>query len=166
MCGSRGLEQLDRALVVTGRVVRTGADPSHHSGALLEVRPDERLVRQLDRPSVGALRLRVRPERGRTLRGSDDHLACFRPQLLGVGVVGCRLVGVEVVRRDDLRDLVFLGAPGRGEEAGRSQVLRLTVSPRERLVGDALDDVLKERVLTSLRRARIGLDGEDLLAEQ
>src|SRR6266545_7766165 len=42
----------------------------------------------------------------------------------------------------------------------------LALTLRDRLVGDVPDDVLEERVLTSLGRAGIGLDREHLLAEQ
>ena len=45
-------------------------------------------------------------------------------------------------------------------------MLRLAVAPRQRLVRDALHEVLEEPVLSALRRTRIGLDGQHLLADQ
>ena len=45
-------------------------------------------------------------------------------------------------------------------------MLGLALLLRERLVGHVLDDVLQERVLAALGRAGVGLDREDLLAQQ
>ncbi len=69
------------------------------------------------------------------------------------------------MRRDDLDELVLLARDAL-EEPRRREMLRLPLAQRQRLVGDPLDDVLEEGVLAALRRARIGLDGEDLLAQQ
>jgi len=66
---------------------------------------------------------------------------------------------------DDLDELVLV-APEREQEPGGREVLRLPLAKRQRLVGDALDDVLEEGVLATLGRARVGLDGEDFLPEQ
>ena len=99
-------------------------------------------------------------------RGPDEHLAGRRADLLGVRVVRAGAVGVEVVGGDDLDDLVLLGAPDRRQELRGREVLRLALLLRDRLVGDVLDDVLEERVLAALGRARVGLDREDLLADQ
>ena len=53
-----------------------------------------------------------------------------------------------------------------GEEAGRRQMARPAVAPRDRLVGDALDERLQEAELAPLGRERIGLDREQLLADE
>ena len=49
---------------------------------------------------------------------------------------------------------------------GGGEVPRLPLALRERLVGDVADEVLEEAVLAVLGRARIGLDAEDLLADE
>ena len=76
------------------------------------------------------------PSERRALGGPDEHLERLRPQLGGVGVLRRGVVGVEVVRGDDLDDLVLLGAPGRGEELRGRQVLapcaRVSRSSRRR----------------------------------
>ena len=87
-------------------------------------------------------------------------------QVCGVRRVRHCLERGHVVRGDDLDDLVLLGAEGVREELRRGEVLRLALAARERFVCDALDDVLQERVLAALGRQRIGLDGEDLLAQR
>jgi hypothetical protein len=81
--------------------------------------------------------------------------------------IGHRVVGVEVVRGDDLDDLALLG----GGECSL-QVLRSREMPdpplvlRERLVGNVPDEILEEAVLAMLRRPWIGLDPEYFLADQ
>ena len=79
MRGATGLKQLDRPFVVRGSLVRPRADSGHRAGSLVEVCPYERVVRQLDRPLVGALSLGVRAEGGCTLCRPHDHLARGRP---------------------------------------------------------------------------------------
>jgi hypothetical protein len=70
------------------------------------------------------------------------------------------------VRGDDLGRLVLLRAPEREQELRRREVLRLALAPRDRLVGDPLDEVLEEGVLPVLGRAPVGLDREQLLANE
>ncbi len=70
------------------------------------------------------------------------------------------------MRRDHLDDLALVRARQRLEELRGAEVLGLALSLRERLVGDVAHDVLEERVLTALGRAGVGLDREDLLADE
>ena len=132
----------------------------------MQLRLDDRVVGQLERPLECTLRLEIRRERRRALRGTDEHLARHRADLLGVHVVRSGSVGVEVVGGDDLDDLVLLGAPDGREESRRGEMFRLSPLLGDGVVRDLLHDVLEERVLASLRRARVGLDGEHLLAEE
>ena len=66
------------------------------------------------------------------------------------------------MRGDDLDDLL-LDQRLLEERRGR-EMPRLAVGLGERLVGDLAQQVLEEAVLPVLRRARVGLDAEDLLA--
>ena len=50
--------------------------------------------------------------------------------------------------------------------ARHGQVPRATVAARERAVGDLLDQRLDEPILAALRRSRVGLDLEQLAADQ
>ena len=67
---------------------------------------------------------------------------------------------------DDLDDLLLGDAEARLEVSGGGQVAALPVAARERLVGDAADEVLEEAVLAALGGARVGLDAEHLLANE
>src|SRR5579862_9958784 len=49
---------------------------------------------------------------------------------------------------------------------GCREVLRLPAGFRERLVRDLLEQILEERVMAALGRARVRLDGQDLLAHE
>ena len=84
------------------------------------------------------------------------------------GIVGTRFGGVcvEVVRRDHLRDLIRVDPCLSLEEAGGGEVAGLPVAAGERLVRDALDERLQEAVLAALRRARVGLEREQLLPHE
>ena len=73
---------------------------------------------------------------------------------------------VEVVRCDDLGDLVRVDARVRREVAGSGEVLRLPIPPRQRLVGDALDERLQEPVLAALGREGVRVEVEELLADE
>ena len=52
------------------------------------------------------------------------------------------------------------------EVAGRRQVPGLAVALGERVVGDLADERLDERVLAALRRARVGLQGQQLAPDE
>ena len=75
-------------------------------------------------------------------------------------------MSIEIVRGDHFRDLVLVEARLPLEEARGCEMARLSVAPCERVVRDALDERLQEAVLAPLRRARVGLDREQLLAHE
>jgi hypothetical protein len=83
---------------------------------------------------------------------------------LRFGGVKIEPVGLEQVRGDDLCDFVL--AQGGSEVLGGGEVLGASVALRQRLVGDAADDVLEEAVLTVLRRPRIRLQSQQLLSDE
>ena len=66
----------------------------------------------------------------------------------------------------DFDDLVLVGSPRLEEIAGDREMLVLAVALRKRLVGDRSHEVLEERVLAAVRRPRIGLERDDLLADE
>jgi hypothetical protein len=70
------------------------------------------------------------------------------------------------VGRHHLDDLLVLGAPGGLQVGGGGQVAGLALTPGQGLVGDPADQVLQEPVLAALGRTRVGLDGQQLLADQ
>ena len=67
---------------------------------------------------------------------------------------------------DDLGDLVRIDARVLGKVGRGGEMLRLPISPRERLVGDSLDERLQEPVLAALRRERIVVEVQELLADE
>ena len=107
-----------------------------------------------------ALSFARRGERLRSQGGTDEGIA--RPCLqLGVAV-GCRLVCVHKMRRDDLGNLVGVGERMLEVRRGR-EVAHAPVALRQRLVRDVADEVLQEPVLAVFGRTRVGLLREDLL---
>ena len=160
------LEEGDRLLKVSSGLVGAGADSRHQAGALVQVGLDQKVVGELERALERALRLHGRTERAGALRGAEEHPERRRADLFAIWVVRARTVGIEVVGRYDFDDLILLRTPGRRQEPGSGQMLRLALLLRDRLVRDVLDDVLQERVLAALGRAWVGLDREDLLADE
>jgi hypothetical protein len=148
------------------RRVCTGSDGRHHSGALVELGLNERFLGQLQGALEGSLGFRVRAQRGRAFGGANEHLARGALDLVCIRSLRRGAEGVEVVRGDDLDDLVLLRAPDGGEVLRGRQMFLLPLALRDRLVGDVPDDVLQKRILTPLGRARVGLDREHLLAEE
>ena len=122
----------------------------------------DRVVRELGRPLEVGLRLGVRPQGGGPLSCSHEHLASLGSDL--VCLLGCSLVGVEVVRRDNLDDLFLLAE--RAQVPGRCKVEGLPLLAGERVVGDLSDEILEEGVLAALRRHGVGAQGEDVLSDQ
>jgi len=110
---------------------------------------------QLTCPLEVALRLGRGTERGRSLAGLEQCLVGFAAEPFGVGCVGVEPVGVEQVGGDHLGHLVL--AEGGREVLGGCEVLLAPVSLWQGLVGDVAEQVLEERVLALLGRARIGL---------
>src|SRR5262249_22752033 len=77
-----------------------------------------------------------------------------------------RFVGGDEVRRHDLGDLVLGRPPVVLDELHRREMTCLAFGLRESLVGDYAQEILQEPVLTSLGRAWIGLQAEDLLPNE
>src|SRR5450759_590257 len=69
----------------------------------------------------------------------------------------------KVVPREGSRQLV---GPEALEEAGGSEMAGLSVAPCERVVGDLADERLDESVLAALGRAGVGLEREELAADE
>ena len=102
-------------------------------------------------------------ERRGPVGGAQDVGAGGVAQLGGIGIVRQQAVGVEPVGGDDLGQLV---AAEPGEVIGGGQMQALALAPAERVAGDRAHHVLHEAVLAALGGARIGLDGDELLAGQ
>ncbi len=103
-------------------------------------------------------------ERRGPLACQHQLLGGLCPEHPGVVRVGRCLEGVEIVRRDHLHGLLF-GLPCRVREVlGRGKVPCLPIGPRERLVRDLPQEILEEGILPALRRARVGLHRQHLLA--
>ena len=113
---------------------------------------------------VVAERLVGRPERRRTLRGAVEQLERGADQVLGIVVVGPVVERVEVVPGDDGGDLV--ARAGLLEVSRHRQVACLAIAAGQRLVGDGAHERLHEPVLAPLGREPVGVDLEDLLADQ
>ena len=105
----RALEPLDRVLEVAERILGASTGRRLDPRALVQLCPADAVVGELDRTLVGPLGLGIGAERGGAL-GSTDR-ACPRavPSIsLSVLGLGRRAPRVEVVRSDDLDDLVLL----------------------------------------------------------
>ena len=96
------------------------------AGLLEQERPLDRLVRELRGLLVGAACLSERAERACALGGPGEELSRSRLDLGRVVGVGLGLVGGDVVRGDDLDDLLLRGAEARSSwaAAARWRVLR------------------------------------------
>ena len=164
MCVAFLLVEGDRALEEPDRRIRTAAFPGRLAAANEQARLRARLVGELCRLLEVALRLLVGAQRRRALARTGEVLAGFGPDLSRVLRVRRRPVGVHVVGGDDLDDLLL--AKRLLEERSGREMLGLSVGLRKRLVGDPAQQVLEEDVLAVLRRARIGLDREHLLADE
>ena len=110
-----------------------------------------------------AERLLVGTQGGGTLGGGPQG----DPGLGGEGIrlrtLGCVLACSQVVAREGTYQ--FIGAETL-EEVGRGEVTDLAVALGEGVVGDLPDEGLHESVLAPLRRAGIGLVGQQLPAHQ
>src|SRR4029079_1321412 len=92
-------------------------------------------------------RLFVRPERRRAFGRALQELRGVRPNLIGVGVVGGAAVGVEVMRRGGVDDLVV---QERLEMLAGGEMHDLAVALGQRSVRDVSDQRLDEAVLAAL----------------
>src|SRR5207248_4897048 len=70
------------------------------------------------------------------------------------------------VRGDDLDDLVLVARPALLDEGRSRELLGLALLLGQRVVCDLSYQVLEEPVLSSLRRAGIGLEGKHFFANQ
>ena len=67
---------------------------------------------------------------------------------------------------DDFDELVLVASPAFQEIRGDGEVLVLAVALWEGLVGDDPDEVLQEGVLATVGRPWVGLEGDDLFANE
>ena len=125
-----------------------------------------RILGELGRLLEVAPGLGGRRERLGALAGAHEHGLRLALDLGGVLGVRGGLVGGEVVRRDDLDDLVLVLRERSAQVRGGREVPRAALPLRERLVGDVAHEVLEEAVLAVLGRARVGLHAEHLLADE
>ena len=154
-----GREQRDR-------FVWTVRPPGHPSGPLAKLGTVQRCLGEVERSLEVPLRLAGSRERGRAVARLREDGPGALGDLRRVFGVRRRLVGADEVRGEDLHDLVLVIGELALDERGRSEVLRLAVTPGEGLVGDGPQEVLEEEVLASLGRPRVGLQREDLLADE
>jgi hypothetical protein len=98
---------------------------------LVQISLLERIVGELEGALVSVLRFGARGQRSGPLGGANQHLARTIADLAGVGVVRRRFVCVDIVRRENLDDLVLLAE--REEVGRRSEVQRLSLPAGERL---------------------------------
>ena len=132
--------------------------------ALEELGLQHRIVREPDRHLEVCQRLRGCSERSRSLAGPHEHLAGGVTDLAGVGILRLCPIGVDVVGGEDFDDLLFLTQ--RSEVCSGSQVKRLSLAARDRVVCDLLHEVLQEAVLAALRRQQVRRQREDLLPHE
>src|SRR5207244_12859804 len=101
------LEDLECLREERPRLLGSPPAPGHLAGPVLEVGADERVVGELGRLLVVALRLSRRGKRGGPIAGAGEHFACLRLDLGGVRRVRRFPVSVQVVRGKDLDDLLL-----------------------------------------------------------
>ena len=134
-------------------------------GPVEERRPLPGIVGQVRRLCEVALRLTGGGEGLGPIAGADERRPRFRADVRSVGRLGVGLVGVDVVRRDHLGDLVLFRERC-AQVFGRREVARPPLVSRERLVRHVADEVLQEAVLAVLGRADVCLQAENLLPDQ
>jgi hypothetical protein len=160
------LVELERALEIDLGLLEAPRRPRGSPGPLAQRRLGEGFVREGGGPLEVVLRLLVRRQRGGTFAGAGEHLLRLDPDRRCVFGIGCRLIGVEVVGGDHLDDLLLAVAEGLHEMRSRGEMADFALGLGERLVGDPLEQVLEEAVLTSLGGARIGLHAEHLFPHE
>src|SRR5215831_11974379 len=121
----------------------------------------EWLVRQLGTLLEVPLRFSSGGKRGCSLACPRQRGAGVFLDLCRVGCIGRRNVRVEIVRRDDLDELVLTRCAF--EVCSGREMLFLAVCPCKRLVGNAPEEILEEPVLAVLGGSWISLNAEDLL---
>ena len=155
-----------RALVRRTRLLVAPADLRHPAGTLEQRRLGARVARQVGRLLEVPLRLLARSEGRGTLACPCESLVRLRLDRRSVGRVRRCAIGVDVMRREHLDDLVLGRPPLPLEVLRRGEMTGFALLLRERLVGDEAEQVLQEAVLATLGRARIALDREHLLAHE
>ena len=159
-----GIVDRDRLFDQPLRGVGIAREAGHVSRAHEQLGVLERHFRQLRRLLEVALRFGRRGKRLGSFTGSGERQPGPPLDLGRVDRVGIEPVRLDEVRRDDLGQLV-LGRRG-GEMLGGREVARAPLPSGECLVRDVADEVLQEAVLAVLRRARVGLKRDDLLAHE
>ena len=162
---ARSRVQLLGALELTSRRLHVPSAVGGSSGPVAKPRLFERIVREFRGLCEDAGGLDRRGQRRRALSGPGERVPRLLLELRGILGFGHQPVGLEVVGGDHLDDLLLV-CPGRCEVPGSRQVTCLAVGLRERLVCDPLQQVLEEPELAALRRARVRLEGEYLLADE
>ena len=125
-----------------------------------------RLLRELRCTLVIAASLTGCSEGARSIPRSRERHAGVRSEGQRVFRVGIRPVGLEVMGRDHLDDLVVVTGPRILEQPRDREVLRLAVTPGERLVRDPLHQGLQEPELSPLGRTLVRLDREELASDE
>ena len=160
------LEELDGAEEIPGGPV----DVPMGAGGVARRREEPRLVVRIVGEVGGSGErgrgLAVRTERGGALARPPERVADRLAKLSCFLGVGLELERGEVVRGHDLDDLLLAARPRGLEERSCGEMPGLAIALRERLVGDASNEVLEKAVLPAFGRARVGLEEEDLLAHE
>jgi hypothetical protein len=156
------LEGGQRPVEVHPGLHRPKPAPRHPTRLLFQCRLGKWVVGELGCLGEVPLGLLVRSEGGSTHSGTGKPLAGRRTNLSSIRGAGGHPVGIEVVRGNHLDDLLLSERPLEVRRGG--QVSRLPVDLGQRLIGHLAEQVLQKAVLAVLRRARVGLDTEDLLA--
>ncbi len=160
------LIQLECPFEVRLRIVGAPGGACGLTRALVQRSLGERLPGELCGALEVVLGFVVRSERRRALAGACEHLLRLGPDLGRIVRIGRQPIGVEVVRRDHLDDLLLSRAEGLYEMGGGCEVASLPLTFGQRVVRDPLEQILKEAVLAELGRARVGLNRKDLLAHE
>ncbi len=145
---------VDRRLEVYRRLARAGLHQRHPARAQPEIDPRRVVVGKLKSALVIALRGLPGRERRGVVAGTDEGFACSLADLSRVGRIRFGCVCLDEVSSDHLGNLVLL-APLALEVGGGGEVAQLAVTPRQRAVRDAADEVLHEDVLTAFGRPRV-----------
>src|SRR4051794_18078232 len=149
-CEPELVEDRTRQLEEPPRLLVPAAPRRHAARIGMKLRTPDGVIRELGRLLEMSLRLARRAQRRCALARPEEHLARLHLDLARVLCVRDCTVGVEVVRRQHLDDLVLVDE-GRLQIRGRGEMSRMPLALRERLVRDVANEVLEEAVLAVLR---------------
>lgn len=166
MCRSARVVEVRRLALEARRVGRLSSGVSRRPRLLEQPCPNEGVLRKPRGLLEVPLSFLASRQGGGSFSGERQLLGSPRPEQSGVVRFRSGLVCVEVMRRDDLDEFGLHRCRRPFEICSGGDVADLSLRLRERVVGDALEQVLEKRVLASLGRARVGLHGQDLLAQQ